>query len=283
MTTSKDDDVSSSRSLNRPFNNDHFESLPHVPSSPSTTDPEVGCGTYGRDVMTGRLLDWTSVVVDDDDDNNGGGGGSSQGDDGRTRVPPYVAVIDEMNYTADSVARLMYYASRYSAGDHYGGAEEGGEGPLRGVLVLASSSSSSSEGAQFPSPESPAPGGEGTPSASLAVGTSYGWNANDGDGLSNTDMYGLPTAYVYDADTANYLRGVASEQSKAILSGEGGASIETAAAYPSVLSEFNYYMGPGGEEETDSNGNSIYDSKKCLGWKDASDGEWSPRCAPLGG
>jgi len=79
---------------------------------------------------------------------------------------------------------------------------------------------------------------------------------------------------------------VASEQSKALLSGDdgsnGGASIKTAAAYPSILSEFNYYMGPGGEE-TDSDGNSIYDSRRCLGWKDAGDREWSPRCAPLGG
>ena len=34
-------------------------------------------------------------------------------------------------------------------------------------------------------------------------------------------------------------------------------------------------MGPGGEE-TDSDGNSIYDSRRCLGWKDADDGEFPP-------
>ena len=75
---------------------------------------------------------------------------------------------------------------------------------------------------------------------------------------------------------------VAYEQSAAIISKGGGdgngssttpvtATASNAAAYPSIVSEFNYYMGP---DEVDA--------KKCLGWKDA-DGEWSPRCAPLGG
>ena len=132
-----------------------------------------------------------------------------------------------------------------------------------------------------PSPEPLAPLGDDTPSKSLTVRSSYKWNANNaGDGLANTDMYGLPTAYVADVNTANYLRSVASEQSAAIISKGGGdgssttpvtATASNAAVYPSIVSEFNYYMGP---DEVNT--------KKCLGWKDA-DEEWSPRCATLGG
>jgi len=232
--------------------------------------------------MTGRLLDWTSVVDGANNDNQGDEEVRSLSKTGGISMPPYVAVIEEQYYTSENVAKLVYFASQYAAGDAYGTVAEGG--PLRGVLVIASDASSSSSennGVQHPSPEPLAPQGDDTPSQPLTVGSSYEWNANNaGDGLANADMYGLPTAYVADVNTANYLRSVASEQSAVIISkgGEDGSSTTSvtatasnAAAYPSIVSEFNYYMGP---DEVDA--------KKCLGWKDA-DGEWSPRCAPLGG
>ena len=56
-----------------------------------------------------------------------------------------------------------------------------------------------------------------TPSLSLAIGSSYKWNANKaGDGLMDTGMYGLHTAYVADANMADYLRGVVYKQSAAV-------------------------------------------------------------------
>lgn len=226
--------------------------------------------------MTGRLLDWTSIV--DTDGNNNNDANNNQAGEG-TKVPPYVAVMEEENYSADNIAQLVYFASRYSAGDHYGQVDDTG-GPLRGVLVLASNSSSTSSSSSFSSPEPPSPQGDDTPSASLSVGSSYEWNANNnGDGLTNTDMYGLPTAYVTNVNTASYLRSVALEQSAALSSSSSNSDVD-AAVYPSILSEFNYYMGPGGE--VDDDGNDVYDSKKCLEWKDTN-GDWSPRCAPLGG
>ena len=46
--------------------------------------------------------------------------------------------------------------------------------------------------------------GDDMPSSSLAIGSSYKWNANKaGDGLMDIGMYGLPTAYVADANMAD--------------------------------------------------------------------------------
>jgi len=274
-------------SLTEPFNNDHFESLPHAACvTLFHRNGRVGCGTYGHEVMTGRLLDWNSVVGTNDDNNNE----DNRRTEEKQSIPPYVAVIDEEYYTADNVAKLMYYSSQYTAGNEYGVVEEGG--PLRGVLVLASSFTSTTttnvndnNGVKFPSPEPLCPQGQDTPSAQLSVGTSYAWNVNNMgedvvlDGLTNTDMYGLPTAYVDDGSTASYLKSVSMEQANALTNSGGSNNVETD-VYPAVLSEFNYYMGPGGE--TDANGNAVYNSQKCLEWKDTKD-EWSPRCAPLGG
>eukprot|EP00579_Thalassiosira_antarctica_P001137 CAMPEP_0201866898 /NCGR_PEP_ID=MMETSP0902-20130614/1321_1 /ASSEMBLY_ACC=CAM_ASM_000551 /TAXON_ID=420261 /ORGANISM="Thalassiosira antarctica, Strain CCMP982" /LENGTH=872 /DNA_ID=CAMNT_0048391945 /DNA_START=21 /DNA_END=2639 /DNA_ORIENTATION=+ len=270
--------------LNEPFNAAHFESLPHAACvSLFHRTGRTGCGTYSRDVMTGRLLDWTSVVDTNDADGQADQANRRASSTGTTKVPPYVAVMEEAYYTAENIAQLVYFASQYEAGDDYGTVEEGG--PLRGVLVLASSSNTtSSSNIQQSSPEPLSPQGDDTASASLTIGSSYEWNANNaGDGLTNTDMYGLPTAYVADSNTADYLRGTASEQSAA-LGSSGTTSVSSgnvdATVYPSIVSEFNYYMGPGGD--VDADGNAIYNSKKCLEWKD-NDGEWSPRCAPLGG
>ncbi|KAL7533159.1 hypothetical protein ACHAXR_005073 [Thalassiosira sp. AJA248-18] len=256
MTVSSDNPT-----LNEPFNNAHFESLPHVPCvSLFHRTGRVGCGTWSRNVMTGRLLDWSSVASNTNDNVEGGA----------SVVPPYVAVMDEEYYTDENIANLMLYSQQYAAGEDYGEVDEGG--PLRGLLVLASDNNNN-----VASPEPLAPQGDDTPSSSITIGSSYEWNVNNaGNGLTTTDMYGLPTAYIADANTAAYLKSVASEQGN--ISGGDDAS---ATVYPSIVSEFNYYMGPGGEVDAD-NGEAMYNSKKCLEWKD-NDGEWSPRCAPLGG
>jgi len=276
--------------LNEPFNAAHFESLPHAPCvSLFHRTGRVGCGTYSRDVMTGRLLDWTTVAAVENDDAAADGNRRRRRLEESSTVPPYVAVMEEMYYTSENIAKLVYFASNLEAGDDYGPIDEGG--PLRGVLVLATNATATSDdtndnNAMHASPEPLSPQGDDTPSASLTVGSSYEWNVNNnGDGLTTVDMYGLPTAYVVDADTASYLRSAASEQSAAVASSSSSGSatltVENAAdAYPSIVSEFNYYMGPGGE--VDDNGDAVYDSAKCLGWKDT-EGEWSPRCAPLGG
>ena len=270
-------------SLSEPFNNDHFESLPHAPCvTLYHRTGRVGCGTYSHDVMTGRLLDWNSVIGTNDNDGQQNNQNRQLADETTATetnsIPPYVAVMNGEDYNSDNVAKLLYYASQYTAGDEYGTVEEGG--PLRGVLVLASNTTSSNLSSNS-SPEPLAPQGQNTPSAQLSVGSSYEWNVNNmGNGLTNTDMFGLPTAYVYDINTSNYLSSVATEQSASLSSSEGSESDIQAAVYPSILSEFNYYMGPGGE--TDANGNAMYNSQKCLEWRDTND-KWSPRCAPLGG
>lgn len=250
--------------------------------------------------MNGRLLHWSSVVAESDDD------GSDNVDNQeitKITIPPYVAVMDEESYNAANIAKLLSYSSQYMAGDHYGtmtidGEDAGNdsERPLRGVLVLASSTTPSeneSDGdnsARNSSPEPAAPQGEDTPSGYLTVGSSHAWNDvnsnnnnNGGDGLTNVDMYGLPTAYVYDINTANYLRSVAVEQSDSLSKTAASPTSENGAqeaAYPSILAEFNYYMGPGGE--VDADGKALYTSKTCLGWNDTN-GDWAPQCAPLGG
>ena len=245
--------------------------------------------------MTGRLLDWTSVVSanNDNGDNENNqqeeeevNAAAATSDQQGKSIPPYVAIIEEENYTDENIAKLVLYAEQYTAGEHYGQVEEGG--PLRGVLVVPSSATTSdftSGDIQFTSPESLTPQGDNTPSAQLTVGSSYEWNVNNaGDGLTTTDMYGIPTAYIVDVNTATYLKNVATEQSASLTKSSGEEEATTldvdAAVYPSILSEFNYYMGPGGE--VDGDGNDVYNSKKCLEWKD-NDGEWYPRCAPLGG
>jgi len=225
--------------------------------------------------MTGRLLLWDYVI--DKNANNGLENGGRMLESDRD-VAPYVAVMEELDYTAENVALLLSYSSSFVAGNQYGKAETGG--PLRGILVLTSNQpvNTSSENAEnggnvVPSPEPLTPQGDETPMASLTVGSSYEWNApNNGDGLTMTDMYGLPTAYVYDNSTAQYLKIVATEQANTLAS----VNDSNAAIYPSVVSEFNYYMGPG------NNGDEILTSKSCLEWKN-NDGKWSPKCLPLGG
>lgn len=183
-------------------------------------------------------------------------------------VAPYVAVIDEGDYTSETIARLLSSSSAYAAGNDYGDDQQGG--PLRGLLVLSSSNDSESNEI-IPSPEPLTPQGDGTPMASLTIGSSYEWNVNNnGDSLSMTDLYGLPTAYIHDQNTAEYLRGVATDQANSSTSDSSGGTLLNAEVYPSIVSEFNYYMGPG---NTNDDGDNAYTAKTCLEWKN-NDGTW---------
>ena len=235
--------------------------------------------------MVGRILHWSSVVenANNDDDaaeNNGNRRLANP------EMAPYVTILNESEYTSDTIAQLVLYSSSYVASDAYGSVEVGG--PLRGILVLADGDGSSSSDGNanngnnnlngYTSPESPTPQGDNTPMSSLSIGSSYEWNVN-GNGLTMTDMYGIPTVYVYDAATAEYLREVGTEQSASLQSSSNSNNEDdtTNAVYPSILSEFNYYMGP---QVTESG--EMVTSKECLEWKNV-DGTWSPKCLPLGG
>ena len=258
-------------SLNEPFNN--LESLPHKPCvTLYHRNGRVGCGTLERDVMTGRLLHWSAVVTNNNDNNNNNNvQQQQQSSSSKQTVPPYVAVVDEAEYTSQTIKMLQTFSSNFAAGNDYGPVTDGG-GPLRGVLVLSTDPSNTND-VKFPSPEPLTPQGDGTPSESLTVGSSYEWNVNNnGDGLTDLDMVGIPTVYVADTQTSTYLRNVALEQANSISSTDLNTAI-----YPSVLSEFNYYMGP--SQTTDG---TTVTSKQCLEWKDLS-GKWSPKCLPLGG
>ncbi|KAL7486469.1 hypothetical protein ACHAW6_012068 [Cyclotella cf. meneghiniana] len=250
--------------LSQPFNNKHFSNIPHAACvTLFTRNGRVGCGTFDRNVQTGRLVSWTAVASKNNDAN---GAGRELAD--LATVVPYVAVLDESDYTAETVAQLINYSQGFTAGDQYGTVEIGG--PLRGILVLTSANG----GGSYASPEPLTPQGDNTPSEAFTVSPSYEWNVNNnGDGLTVQDMYGLPTAYVYDTSTADYLRQVANEQASLHLNVQEDG---TDNAYPSILSEFNYYMGPATHD-----GNAAT-SKTCLEWKDV-DGLWNPRCLPLGG
>ena len=247
--------MSAVTTLNQPFNN--LEKLPHTPCvTLYHRNGRIGCGTLDRDVMTGRLLHWSAIVGNSNESSN-------------ATIPPYVAVVDEADYTSETIEMLQTFSNYFIAGDDYGPVSDGG--PLRGVLVL-STDPSNTNGISFPSPEPLTPLGDGTPMENLSVGSSYEWNVNNnGDGLTFLDMAGIPTVYVADSQTAAYLREVAFAQANYT------SSDLSAAVYPSVLSEFNYYMGP--SETIDG---SKVTSQKCLEWKDL-DGTWTPKCLPLGG
>lgn len=203
-------------------------------------------------------MDWTSVVEPNDDR-------KLDQRNAEAIIAPYVAVINEADYTADNVARIINYSQSYTPSDIYGTVEVGG--PLRGILVLTSSKQGN-----YGSPEPQSPQGEGSPSSELSPSSSYNWNT-DGDGLTIQDMYGLPTAYIYDESMAEYLGNVAKEQSSVLLNSDGSEVVDV---YPSIVADFNYYMGA-----SEHNGITAT-SKSCLEWKDTY-GEWSPRCLPLGG
>ena len=77
-----------------------------------------------------------------------------------------------------------------------------------------------------------------------------------------------------DADTANYLYSLAAEQSSTLLLDDSATEEEE--YYPSIVSEYNYYMGPLEDEGQTVNSNF------CLSCTDSNE-EWSLRCLPLCG
>ena len=162
----------------------------------------------------------------------------------------YVVVFEDYDLTAENLDSILQARSSY----------------LEGILVLNSTSSSTSNGSSnqkssqysIQSPDSRMPQGYGTPSQNVNYGyTSYAWNSK-GQGLFSYNLYGIAMAFVPDSDTAQSIRQNAQQ------SGKSGVN--------DIVAEFNYYMGP---QETNS--------FECLAWKDEADGEWNPKCLPLGG
>ncbi len=224
-------------SLDNPFQS-ALKKLPQKPCvSLFTRDGRIGCGTYSRDEMTGAMLEWSTLV------------NSDYYSDGTvaSSLPEFIAVVDEYEYNAATVEQII--ASSDSS-------------LLKGILVLNHTSSSSAS-LSYNSPASQYPRGD-----------AYLWNPN-GDDLLSKDMYGLPTAYVENADIAEYILTASKEQSTNFLNGFGDVKKnvfdEDYHEFPPVMATFNLYMGPEG-----------MDSKTCLSWVDT-DGDWSPKCLPLGG
>lgn len=127
-------------------------------------------------------------------------------------------------------------------------------GNLKGILVL--NSTYANDDGETHSPGSIYPNGYNTPSADIAYGNSqFAWNTY-GDGLNLYDLYGVPMAYVNSYEASGYIRESAQQKNQKL----------------EIYGSFNYYMGPDGVS-----------SEECLAWKDAQDGEWNPKCLPLGG
>ena len=239
-------------SLDKPFQND----LKNLPQSPCVSlfhrNGRIGCGTYSRDTMTGRLLHWSTLL-------------SSAQYYNDLELPSFVAVLNEIEFTADTIGQLLSMNANNNL--------------LQGILVLNSTDASLASG-NSPAPMSPR--GENTPSYQLNPDSNYEWNVN-GDGLLNEDLYGVPSGFVNDVDVADYLFQTSKDQSELILtsSNENGESASNTSSdgffsatnvnVPPVLAEFNSYMGPGDTNTTN-----------CLGWID-NDDVWRPKCLPLGG
>jgi nicastrin len=173
---------------------------------------------------------------------------SNNNDGGFPKVnEDFVAVVEEYHLDYKTINTLV---------------QGNADGYLKGLLFLNSTGIDYSRDQSYYSPDSQTPRGYGTPSQNEWYGNNaYPWNAH-GQGLSNYDFYGFPMAYVPDSDVANELRNVAKDAND-------GQNVD---ASTKVLAEFNYYMGPDGINSLD-----------CLGWKDHADGQWSPKCLPLGG
>mmetsp|Transcript_12149 Transcript_12149/g.25726 ORF Transcript_12149/g.25726 Transcript_12149/m.25726 type:complete len:873 (+) Transcript_12149:109-2727(+) len=267
----------STPSLNEPFQTS-FEHLPHAPCvSLFHRSGRMGCGTLSRSLMTGRIVHWSTVS-----------GGSNGGNDNNAgKLPPYVALMDETEFTADNVQLLRYFAevaSMSSARCILGGSDgddaaDDGAGVLRGLIVINATAvpdgsgedaASSSYSYASYSPEAASPQGEDTPSAGIAQ-SSYEWNPN-GDGNTLVDYHGLPVAYVSSADVAADLYTVAIDQSGPMERILAGDDVTEEDLFPAIVSEFNYYMGA---EDADS--------PSCLAWRDAEDDKWAPKCLPLAG
>lgn len=175
----------------------------------------MGCSTESREVQTGELQYFDSSI----------------------KYPvyndPFVLVMDEADLTSTNVQTAL---------------DNNRWGLLKGILVL-----NSTDDGTYLSPGPQAPQGRKTPSKSVNYGSfNYAWNSI-GDGLYLMDLYGIPIAFLNEADVSSYIREVSQDSDS------------------SIVAEFNYYMGP-----------ATMDSPTCLAWID-NDGEWRPKCLPLGG
>ena len=287
LTTGNNVLAVSTPSLEEPFQTS-FEHLPHDGCvSLFHRNGRVGCGTLRRSTMTGRIIHWSTVVTDGGNNDNNNDANDANGvnvNSNAGKLPPYVAVMDETEFTAANVAALRNFANAADAiacgdGDNahqcVGGGDgenaetnEDGAGVLRGLLVI--NGTADANGNSYYSPEAASPQGDGTPSANVAQ-SSYEWNPN-GDGNTLVDYHGLPVVYVSKADVAADLYSVSTEQSAAmqrILDGDDSVGDDD--LYPAIMAEFNYYMGPENA-----------DSPTCLAWKDV-DESWAPKCLPLAG
>jgi nicastrin len=178
-------------------------------------DGRMGCSTVGREVQTGELKYYDSSV----------------------KFPnypdPFVLVMDEPDFSTSNIQAVL--------GNNKWGL-------LKGILVL-----NATKDGTYRSPAPQAPQGKKTPSKNVNYGSNYAWNSN-GDALYIQNFYGVPMAYLNEADVSSYIRNVSQDSDS------------------SIVAEFNYYMGP-----------ESMDSPTCLSWRDVANGEWSPKCQPLGG
>ena len=202
--------------LDEPFQTS-FASLAHSPCvSLFYRGGRMGCSTTDRDVQTGELQYFDPSVKFPAYSN------------------PFVLVMDESDLTTANLQTVK--------GNNKWGL-------VTGVLVL-----NSTEYDTYLSQGPQAPQGKKTPSKNVNYGNfNYAWNSI-GDGLYLEDLYGVPVAYLNDADVSAYIRDVSQDTDS------------------SIVASFNYYMGP-----------SEMDSPTCLSWRDTSDNEWVPKCQPLGG
>mmetsp|Transcript_23021 Transcript_23021/g.35521 ORF Transcript_23021/g.35521 Transcript_23021/m.35521 type:complete len:792 (+) Transcript_23021:129-2504(+) len=158
---------------------------------------------------------------------------------------PFVSVITQDQLTNQNMENLLQYSNE-----------------LRGILVVNATTSTDNVDAEassisFYSPAPPAPQGYGTASSEISISIGYPWNPT-GQSLTSLDLYDVPIVYVQDGELSTYLLSVAKDQ--------------TDSTDRPIVADFNYYMGPPAPT------NSI----ECLSWID-NDGEWRPKCLPLGG
>lgn len=211
--------------LNEPFTSS-YSALQHAPCvTLFFRNGRMGCGTEDHSLAVGRLVYFQGSLPN--------------------VAFNYVALVEDYDVTLSTLTTLSY------------GMKDGGF--LKGVLVLNSTSANGGKNQNtFYSPASKTPqGGDDSPSVNLNFGyTSYQWNSN-GQGLLETNWYGLAMAFVSESAVAESLR-----------QGAQSSSRDDA----SIVAEFNYYMGPNDITSID-----------CLGWKDVSDDTWNPKCLPLAG
>ncbi len=277
--THKHTSVSALKSLDRPFQNE-FKTLPQSPCvSLFHRNGRIGCGTYSHDTMTGRILHWSTLTT---------GVSSSNSNvyqyytDLADAMPPFVAVVDEYEYTTETVSQIMAMNSNNNNGNNNGSSSN--TKLVQGILILNSTISTNSGGTNYANSAPVSPRGQNTPSYQLTPDYDYEWNTN-GDGLMLQDMYGVPSAYVNDAEIGDFILQSAIDQSDQFLarkdssftsstsstSSSSGIFSKNHFSAPPIQAEFDLYMGP----ET-------MDTATCLSWID-NDNVWRPKCLPLGG